>query len=259
MIFKIHSPKCVRLAAGHLRAQLEKLGHDAYLVDEIDAQDKSLYIIYAAGTVKHLPKNYIVYQTEVHSSAWFTPKYFNIISRAVCIWEYSEANISKYEKYNNRIAVVSPGMSKLETPDKDGGILFYGWIQGSKRRESILQNLSNQIKINIVTNTLEGEMWYLLSRAKVVLNLHYYENAPIEAFRINEALSFNCHVVSERSANGDDKYKGLVHFAHTGNMVKLLTELRDKPFNTDVSRLNNLKEIKQGVKLLKTCSAQLHQ
>lgn len=246
------------MAAGHLRAQLQKLGHDASLVEHIDVKDNSLYIIYAAQKVFHFPKNYIVYQTEVSSSAWFTPKYLKIIQGAICVWEYSEANVSKYSKHNNRVAVVSPGVSELETPDKDGGILFYGWIQGSKRRESILKTLSKQIKIDVITHTLEGEMWYLLSRAKVVLNLHYYEHAPIEAFRINEALSFNCHVVSERSANGDDKYKGLVHFADTGNMVKLLTELRNKPFDLDVSRLNNVKEIKQAVKLVKACSALLH-
>lgn len=258
MIFKIHSPACIRLAAAHLRAQLKLLGYHVVLVDDIDVKDHSLYIIYAACSVKHLPKNYIVYQTEVSTSSWFTPKYLNLISNAVCVWEYSEANVSRYKSLNSRISIVTPGISEIKTPVKDGGVLFYGWINGCRRREVALRKLSRQMKINIITNITGEEMWYLLSRAQVVVNIHYYEKAPLEVFRINEALSFNCHVVSETSASGDDKYKQLIHFADTDKMAPVIKELMEKPFKAKKKVLNNLQEIRSALVSLKTYYAARH-
>jgi hypothetical protein len=82
--------------------------------------------------------------------------------------------------------------------------LFYGWIDGSIRRKWLLNELSKHIKITTVTNKTGEQMWRILQRTWTVVNIHYYNDAPMELFRINEALSHGCNVVSEGQLEGID-------------------------------------------------------
>ena len=95
-----------------------------------------------------------------------------------------------------------------------------------------------------------SEMWQLLARAEVVINIHYYFNAPLEQFRICEALSFGCHVVSEHSVAGDELFNEIVSFGDIKKLASLAKSIRGKPFNYSLEQFNNLNQVERGLELL---------
>lgn len=254
MKFKVHTIPHTMFAAWHLVNQLNDLGHDAELVSEIDLKDLTTYIIYHPKDRKSLPKNYIVYQTEIGTSHWFKPEYFQTIAGAIAVWDYSINNVFRYQMFNKNISIVTPGVEPQELQEKDIPVTFYGWIEGapgknmikSERRKKLLSQIGKQVPINIVTNSLGNAMWEILRRTKVVLNIHFYDNSPLEVFRINEALSFGCQVVSEPPAV--DAYKGLVQFASgPAMMIAKLKECLNNDRTLSIDRLNNREEIKKAI------------
>lgn len=46
----------------------------------------------------------------------------------------------------------------------------------------------------VVENTLHQQMWDILKRTKVVINIHYYDNSPLELYRLHESISHGCKV-----------------------------------------------------------------
>lgn len=247
MKFKVCTIPHTMFAAWHLVNQLNELGHKAELVSRINTTDTCMYIIYNPVALRQpMPKNFIVYQTEIATSKWFSNQYLNIISRAIAVWDYSQVNTARYKLRNKNIFIVTPGTEPQDVSQKDIPVTFYGWVETSPRRKRILAEIAKEIPLHIVANKMGNEMWKILRRTKVVLNLHFYDNSPLEVFRINEALSFDCHVVSEPPSF--DRYKGLIHF---GKDAKELTEeikkCLNKNFNVPVNKLDNLQEIKAAL------------
>lgn len=249
MIFKVVTIPHTLFAARHLVNQLRTHGHKAELAEFINMNDEStIFIIYGAHMLRRLPKKYIVFQTEIAGSHHFNPHYLRIIQNAICVWEYSATNIPKYKLRNNNVALINPGIAPQPKAEKDIPILFYGWIESSQRRRDMLKLLRRELNINVVTNILGEDMWRLLSKAKVVLNLHFYENSPLEVFRIHEALSHHCHVVSE---GNDKEYANYIHFAN--NPREMIAKIKDclyQPFTGDISALDNLEQIRNAVRLI---------
>lgn len=196
-MIKIHTPPHTLFAAQILCEKLNTFGYPAAIVDNIDRRDPDIYIVYnaAAHNFISLPKHYIVMQTEVPGSHWFSPAYHKIIKHAIAVWDYCESNQSAYE--HPKKAIVTPGIRQPGVYKKDIDYMFYGWIEGSKRRRRILDELQKSIPIMEVTNTLGPPMWDLLKRTKFVVNIHYHDNSPIEKYRVHEAWSFGCMVATE--------------------------------------------------------------
>lgn len=194
MIFKLVTVPHTAFAANILVSQLQKLGYLAKIVNAIDPRDPEIYIIYNASGRPRLPKRYIVMQTEACKSHWFTPGYLKTLRNAIAVWDYSKLNVARYDRLNRKIAIVTPGIQHVEHNGKDIEYLFYGWIEGSKRRERILNEIRGEFNPKIVVNTLNKEMWDILKRTKVVINIHYYENQPLELYRFHESISHGCKV-----------------------------------------------------------------
>lgn len=251
MTFKIFTIPHTLFAAQHLVKQLNKLGHEASICNEI-LDDECIYIIYnAAADNLKIPKKYIVYQTEISTSHWFTAKYFNIIKGALAVWDYSESNVNKYRAFNKNISIVPPSVEPQPTTQKDIPLLFYGWIKGSPRRFNALKRLEKLTPIKIVTDLMYNEMWDVLSRTKTVINIHYYNNSPLELFRINEALSFGCHVISEIPYS--PVYRDFVHFYQTeSQLLQLIKKCNNLPFEYDLRPLDNLEQLKKALSNLQT-------
>lgn len=210
MNFKIITVSHTAFAAAILVSQLEKLGHTAKIVDSIDVRDPDVYIIYNAVGIRRLPKNYIVQQTEIHCSHWFNLGYLRILRNALAVWDYSEQNVKRYEKQNKNISIVTPGVHNVETNGKDIDFLFYGWLKGSERRQRILSEIQKELRVTVIENTLRGTMWDLLKRTKEVINIHYYDNSPLELYRLNESISHGCKVfLQDEHAYYDHAYDNL--------------------------------------------------
>lgn len=191
---KIISPSHTMFAALILRDQLVKLGYPSTIVNEIDYKDDSIYFIYQSAGLKRLPKRYVVLQTEIATSHWFNSTYLRTLVNAMAVWDYSELNIPRYSRLNKNIAIVTPGLKHVEHNGKDITFLFYGWIQGSKRRQSIVSDLKSRYNLMVVENKLTTEMWDILKRTRVVINIHYYDNSPLELYRLHESISHGCEV-----------------------------------------------------------------
>ena len=56
----------------------------------------------------------------------------------------------------------------------------------------------------ILNNDLFGDDLYkVIMKSKIILNIHYYKNAVLETARINDVLRFNKVIISEKSCDND--------------------------------------------------------
>lgn len=165
-----------------------------------------LYFVIAPHVFITLPKKRVIFfQVEQSESKWMTTSYIKRLKKADLILDYSINNIEKLKSigiHSSKILYLPIGLSTIEgLPDKrDIDILFYGDIN-SPRRKKFLAILQNKFSIKIIHNKFEEEMYSLLKRTKIVINIHYYNNALLETTRIYEALSHGCIIVSEKSVD----------------------------------------------------------
>lgn len=250
MNFKVYTIPHTLFAAQHLVKQIKKLRHRCELVTHFD-NDDAIYIIYNPAVIRgKLPKKYIVYQTEIGTSRWFSPHYFKIIQNALAVWDYSMDNVERYRLHNKKIVIVPPGINMQPAIEKTIPVLFYGYNPHGSRRWALLSKIQRHVPVQIETNLMGEAMWKKLARAKVVVNIHFYDNSPFELFRINEALSHNCHVVSE--APVCNQYRNYVQFGRLpGEIIARIKDCLKIPFAVDTTGLNNLEAIRAGIALLK--------
>jgi len=78
-------------------------------------------------------------------------------------------------------------------------VLFYG-DPNSERRQDYLYALQERFSVKTINEIFGNDLYRALSSAKVIVNIHYYENALLETTRIYECLSLGLHVVSEESS-----------------------------------------------------------
>ena len=249
-MIKIYRRPHTAFAARLLQQNLQALGVPARVVRRVNPLDPSLHILYHAARVRWLPRHYIVYQTEVTGSAWFSPRYLRTLQRARAVWDYAAANLCAYQYLAKRVDIVSPGVAaqpQAALAAKDIPALFYGSVKKSAGRRRLLEQISRHVAVRVVEDQFEEDIWALLARAQTVLNLHFYPQAPLEAFRINEALSFGCRVISQRSASGDERYTGLVQFADTAEDIIAALQAPPNAALPDLTALDNLLEIKRAL------------
>lgn len=213
-MIKIWSDVHCQFAASHMVSQLRKLGHEAMTIKEWSQYDDSLHILYQVSNKYNLPKNYILMQTEPYFSHWFNAHYYQTIDNALAVCDYSEDNQQAYEHKNKFI--ITPGISPQPHGIKTIENLFYGWVEGSKRREEKIREIRKAYKyLRTETNTCGLKMWSLLSRTRKVFNIHYYDNSPLELYRLHESLSFGCEVYlwdeQRYYTEGKDNFEEIKH------------------------------------------------
>ncbi|MDE3022441.1 MAG: glycosyltransferase family 2 protein [Pseudomonadota bacterium] len=182
-------------------------------------------------------------------SFWVDHTYLDLM-RFHEVWDYSERNISFLrEKGITNVRHVPLGyvqqLSRIPQVDKDIDVLFYGSM--NTRREQILIALEQQgLNVVHVFGVYGQERDALIARAKVVLNIHFYESKIFEIVRIFYLLSNQVCVLSE---TGKDPMEtlfsdGLI-FASYDELVKTCLNLvADDARRREVA--------KEGLKLIKT-------
>jgi len=248
-MIKVYAPIFLKFHAEKLVQNLCSLGYEANYVTEVK-DDDSLYIIYCAFQIRILPKKYIVYQCEQWGSHWFGKWYWTAINGALQVWEFAECNIDKYPiELESKVFHVPAGLINGLTQEKDIDVVFYGAV--NKHRETVLNQIRNKkIHIICIQDRYGEEMKEILSRAKVVLNIHFYEKGHLETFRINEVLSCGCNVVSERNDKAfyPSIYRDFVRFGTNTNELcfAIRNALNNAP-KYDLSVLDNTEYIKQAL------------
>lgn len=236
MYWGIISTKHTQFIA-HLIA--ERLQVHGWNVDVMTSTPKDFhhdwYLVICPQMFKKLPpeKKRFVFQMEQSvSSRWMTKEYLKLLKNSLAIFEYSLVNIdflTKNEIPYQKIYYIPVGASSdygsvENRTQKMYDILFYGDYKSSSRRKEMLKALKNSFNVHIVSEVFGTDIRKIIKQSRLVINLHYYENALLEMPRIQECLSLGVPVLSE-SAQDQDEYPELVDavkFFKQGSISEML-------------------------------------
>lgn len=143
----------------------------------------------------------IVLNMENSGSKWINDEYLRILKKFI-VWDYNKVNaeaisamISKPVHYL-RMFYVRPLTRIDHRIAKDIDVLFYGSF--NDRRSHILDQLrAKGLVVAAVFGVFGAELDGLIARAKVVINIHYYDNGRMEIVRLFDLFANRCAVASE--------------------------------------------------------------
>jgi len=199
-----------------------------------------MYVVICPQMFKNLPpgEKRIAYQMEQSvSSRWFTPSYLQMLESSLAVLEYALVNVEfladkgvAYPHVHYMPVGSDAGyMSHLPAPEKVYDVLFYGDPNSSPRRRAMLDTLRKHFDVHVCSEVFGQAMIEEIRRARVVINLHYYENALLEMPRVQECLSLGVPLVSESAQDQDDyqSLKGAVLFFEQGNEQAMIDTVRN--------------------------------
>jgi hypothetical protein len=244
----IVTPKHTLFIAKLVESGLKRHGYaSAVFTDTTGLEfDLDMYVVICPQVFKNLPpgEKRICYQMEQSvSSRWFNKEYLDVLGNSFAVIEYALANMEflagnsiafphvHYLPVGNLIECISSGLWRGE---KECDVLFYGDSYSSPRRRLMLDELSKVFVVKVVNDLFGAEMASVIMKAKLVLNLHYYENALLEMPRIQECLSHGVPVVSESSFDQNEypEIEGVVSFFEQSSipgMIAAVESMLAKP------------------------------
>jgi hypothetical protein len=213
-----------------------------------------IFCIHLIDPKINLPKNkYIIYQLEQNTDNKLSHHYKNIDIQKYLLnsklnLDYSYENINVFTNILNITPIFLPipikkNIINITNTIKKYDIVFIGSI--NKRRLTILNYLKKNYNIFIPKKPLyDNNLYKLYSESKILLNIHYYENAILEIPRINEALCCsNIRIISEKSNNIDiyNEYKSAINFIEVidNNYDEIIFEINKILSSYDSEIINN--------------------
>jgi 2-polyprenyl-3-methyl-5-hydroxy-6-metoxy-1,4-benzoquinol methylase len=205
--------ECFREVAEGLLWGLQSLGHTATLGENtIDAVAINIVLgghLLTEEEARMLFPSTILYNLEQLGSAALPPWYLGLASR-LRVWDYSRLNLEKWRQLPCLLPLLlvevgfAPGLRRIApAPQQDIDVLFYGSM--NDRRSAILQRLQAAgLSTHHVFGVYGSERDGLIARAKVVLNVHFYEAAVFEVVRVSYLLANGKAVVCEQSPDLGD-------------------------------------------------------
>lgn len=180
-----------------------------------------------------LPAEAIVYNSEQvdDRSTWIDSSYLGLLKRQP-LWDYSQANLERLATYgvnHGQFVPVGyvPQLTRipLDVP-QDIDVLFYGAI--NERRRVILEALIHRgLKVEFLSGVYRETRDRMIARAKVVLNLHYYDANVFEIVRVSYLLANEKAVVAECGATTriDDSMREAVCAVPYDKLVEACVDL----------------------------------
>jgi SAM-dependent methyltransferase len=156
-----------------------------------------------------LPPDTILYNFEqVHGdSEWMKPIYVGLVRRHVT-WDYSRRNVAAWQRYvpDARVLHVplgyAPELTRIAGGADDVDVLFYGSM--NERRERVLEALEDKgVRVVNAYGKFGPERDALIARAKLVLNMHFYESKVFEMPRVAYLLANRKAMVCEVDGDTD--------------------------------------------------------
>jgi hypothetical protein len=219
-----HQFKLLRVPENHyithtLYHLLHSIGKTVDIVDAVNPVDDDntsvLYIISFCQRVFRMPKRYIVYQLEqMHTDTYIdNAEYKAKLHGAIRCWEYNSSNMAHYSTPAPVWMPVPiahmPSIFPCAVPDglPTIDVLFYGSV--NDRRYSILKSLYHTLQpMGIMVKLVQGHygesLYPFIRRARVVLNIGFYDDTLLATYRLNEVLVHKRVVLSEMSTNETD-------------------------------------------------------
>jgi hypothetical protein len=195
-----------------LRCGIEALGHRVDVLRSNRVGGRGINVLLGAHLLdeagaRTLPAGTIVYNSEQIDprSSWLGPGFLAALGRCV-VWDYSARNLARIASFtgNPRLVHVPVGYVPqftriLPIEPEDIDVLFYGSMNA--RRQRVIDALSAAglevcARFGVYGAARDG----LIARAKLVLNLHYYEASVFEIVRVSYLLANRKAVVAECDA-----------------------------------------------------------
>lgn len=215
----------------------------AYSIEQDMGQ---MHIVVCPQMFKQLPRNYIAFQMEQSvNSRWFTDEYFSRLNNAVAIFDYSLKNIEylldkgiPYQKlfympissFPDYPAHLADNGYVLDDQKGDihADVLFYG-DPNCERRKAYLQELKKHFNVTVASEVFGDKLTRMVKNAKVVVNIHYYENALLETTRLYETISLGTPVVSESSSDivEHEDLQDVIDFYPIGDIPAMVEKIQN--------------------------------
>jgi len=213
-----------------LHLALTALGHDSLLTTEGRLLGRR-HIVLGCNLLPSFPlplaDDAILYNLEQveMGSSWFRPELLEIFRRYT-LWDYSRRNVAALGAVGIEVARLVPigyvpeltRIAHAAEPDLD--VLFFGSL--NPRRIAVIERLrAAGLRAEAVFGVYGKPRDDLIARAKVILNVHYYEAKVLEMVRLSYLLANRCCVLSEVSSDReeDDALAGGVVFAAYDDLV----------------------------------------
>ena len=169
-----------------------------------------------------IPNDSILYNLEQvqNNTNWLSESMINILKR-YRIWDYSKSNEVELNRLGIKVERILPiGYSKVlekmnHNTIKDIDAIFVGSMN-ERRRIALERIQAKGLKVVHLFGIYGQQRDDMLVRAKILLNLYFYEAKVLEVARISYYLANRCAVLSEHSANKDDDiiFYGGVEFSN---------------------------------------------
>jgi hypothetical protein len=239
-----------------LKFILEKENFHVNIQEDVSMNTDDLHIILFSQKIKVFPKNYIIYQLEQKDiSNWINKKYELSLLFSKRCWDYSNANINKFHPLIQqkmklfRIPIIPMHQITHIKDQTNFDILFYGTMNEPRRMilQYIQKIIGTRYTFRFIQNVFEEKLFEQIQACKIVLNIHFYENALLESYRISEVQSCRKLVISFLP-NLDDKdnfnyYKESVVFVNSiDNMIKSIDYYMNNQDKYD-EKINKIKII----------------
>jgi hypothetical protein len=164
-------------------------------------------------------------------SSWFRTELLDLFRR-YAVWDYSRRNVEALAALGIAVARLVPigyvpeltRIAPAPAPDLD--VLFFGSL--NPRRIAVIERLrAAGLRAEAVFGVYGAARDALIARAKVVLNVHYYEAKVLEMVRLSYLLANRCCVLSEVSSDREEDaaLAGGVAFAAYDDLVARAREL----------------------------------
>ena len=231
-----HTLFVAHLAANHLQAR----GYQVEVMTEVPPRfHDDFYLVICPQMFKKIPLGgkRIVFQMEQSvSSRWFTTTYVKTLNNSLAVLDYALVNID----FMARNGIVYPQVHYLpvgasanyghpvRASEKSCDVLFYGDSNRSPRRQEMISALKQHFNVRVVSEVFGPDMLEAIRQARLVINLHYYEDGLLEMPRIQECLSLGTSVVSESAQDQEDypELMGVVRFFEQGSIPSMISAVK---------------------------------
>lgn len=219
--------------------QLSRIGVRSQIVFEKPTQGfvQAPHFVICPQMFAELPELYVAFQMEqTVSSRWLTERYMSMLEHSFAVFEYSQLNLGYFtsnglsyrQMYFMPIGYLGdyPAKRPMRAPEKEYDVLFYGDAT-NERRKAFIAQIEQKYRVKVIGNLFGEALYEELRKAKVLINIHYYEGALLETTRIYESLSLDCLIVSESSVDIDEHQNlaDIVDFVDIGDADAMVERL----------------------------------
>ena len=214
--------RCFEEVALSLGEAFAALGMDAPIVTDARQLQGTAIVLGSHLLPQQMvhPRDLILYNLEqiYQNPLPMKPAYVELLKQYP-VWDYSARNVAALAASGIKAALCGigymPGLTRIRpAPVKDIDVLFIGSM--NPRRGQVLDQIAAQgAAVKVAFDCYGPERDALIARAKLVLNLHFYQAKLFEIVRVSYLLANRVCVVSETGLDTEleTPFSGGVGFA----------------------------------------------